>query len=207
MAGGTPVRHQGELVEWSDEKMCGFIRPRGAKDGDPLVFVGSGSLAKRNWIPIVGSTLTYELVDQSRTAKRRLRTPFRAENAVPLGEEVPAGPDREFEMRLSWLGFLYVLALSALSPFIGFGPYILVVTLLASLVSFMLYWADKRKAGGEGQRVPEITLFLWSLLGGWPGAALAQTKFRHKTRKVSFRIRFHVMVVANVLLTAALSML
>ena len=36
------------------------------------------------------------------------------------------------------------------------------------------------------------------LLGGWPGAIVAQQMLRQKTTKVSFRIAFWVTVVVNV---------
>jgi uncharacterized membrane protein YsdA (DUF1294 family) len=43
--------------------------------------------------------------------------------------------------------------------------------------------------------VPERTLHLLALLGGWPGAILGQRHFRHKTRKVSFLFAFWAVVV------------
>jgi hypothetical protein len=38
---------------------------------------------------------------------------------------------------------------------------------------------------------------LVSLLGGWPGALVAQKVFRHKTQKVAFQRVFWVAVVVN----------
>jgi uncharacterized membrane protein YsdA (DUF1294 family) len=55
-----------------------------------------------------------------------------------------------------------------------------------SLVAFLLYWSDKRKARADAWRTPENVLHAVELAGGWPGALLAQQVFRHKTRKVSF---------------------
>lgn len=46
-------------------------------------------------------------------------------------------------------------------------------------------------------RVPENTLHLLALLGGWPGALYAQQTLRHKTQKTSFRIVFWMTVLAN----------
>lgn len=65
-----------------------------------------------------------------------------------------------------------------------------VLSLGSSLMAYLFYYLDKRAAMSDRRRVPEITLHLFALLGGWPGALLAQRHFRHKTRKVSFRWRF-----------------
>ena len=57
---------------------------------------------------------------------------------------------------------------------------------IVSVVAFLLYWSDKRKARSDAWRTPENVLHAVELAGGWPGALLAQQVFRHKTRKVSF---------------------
>ncbi len=66
-----------------------------------------------------------------------------------------------------------------------------------SLLAFVLYRHDKRQAGNGGQRTPENVLHTLELLGGWPGALLAQQLFRHKTRKVSFQIAFWLIVLVH----------
>jgi uncharacterized membrane protein YsdA (DUF1294 family) len=47
--------------------------------------------------------------------------------------------------------------------------------------------------------VPESTLHLMELLGGWPGALAGQRVFRHKSRKRSYRITLWLIVVLHVL--------
>jgi uncharacterized membrane protein YsdA (DUF1294 family) len=64
-----------------------------------------------------------------------------------------------------------------------------------SLVCFVAYGWDKRRASNGSRRVPEQTLYFLTLLGGWPGALLGQRHFRHKTRKLSFLIVLHVVIV------------
>lgn len=71
------------------------------------------------------------------------------------------------------------------------------LVVLLSLVTFVAYGFDKRRARTDGRRVPEKTLHLMALLGGWPGALLGQKVFRHKTQKVSFRIVFWLCVALN----------
>lgn len=57
-----------------------------------------------------------------------------------------------------------------------------------SLISLLLYWQDKQQARTQVWRTPEKVLHASELLGGWPGALLAQQLFRHKTRKVSYQV-------------------
>ncbi|MFN0011414.1 MAG: DUF1294 domain-containing protein [Phycisphaerales bacterium] len=70
---------------------------------------------------------------------------------------------------------------------------------LASLATFGLYVADKRRAASGSWRISERTLHLAALLGGWPGALAAIKLVRHKNRKAGFL----VITVAIVLLHAA----
>lgn len=58
---------------------------------------------------------------------------------------------------------------------------------LMSVFAFLAFVRDKEQAIQGGWRVPESTLLTLALLGGWPGAKLAQHRFHHKTRKEPFR--------------------
>ena len=71
-----------------------------------------------------------------------------------------------------------------------------------SVVTFWVYSVDKRAAVRGRRRVPERTLHRLALLGGWPGAAVAQQVLRHKTIKASFRTTFRWTVVVNVAVVA-----
>ncbi|WP_425500233.1 DUF1294 domain-containing protein [Pseudomonas akapageensis] len=68
---------------------------------------------------------------------------------------------------------------------------------LASLLTFYLYWHDKRQARGNAWRTPERVLHAAELCGGWPGALLAQQLFRHKTRKLPYQAKFWVIVTLH----------
>lgn len=75
--------------------------------------------------------------------------------------------------------------------------------LVMSVVAFVAYGIDKRAARNGGRRISEATLLMMGLLGGWPGALLAQRRFRHKTKKQPFRTLFWLSVVANTALLVA----
>jgi uncharacterized membrane protein YsdA (DUF1294 family) len=74
---------------------------------------------------------------------------------------------------------------------------------LLSLLSYAVYASDKRAAQQGRRRVPERTLHLLALLGGWPGALLAQRLLRHKTAKPSFLIVFWLTTLGHVVTVAA----
>jgi uncharacterized membrane protein YsdA (DUF1294 family) len=74
----------------------------------------------------------------------------------------------------------------------------LIVVAVASLWTFGAYGIDKRRAQTGNRRIPEKTLQLLALAGGWPGALLGQQVFRHKTQKLSFQIVFWTVVVLHV---------
>ncbi len=69
----------------------------------------------------------------------------------------------------------------------------------ALVLNALTYWAyawDKRRAQEGEWRVSEARLHLLELLGGWPGAWLAQRRLRHKCSKGSYQIVFWLIVLA-----------
>ncbi|MCP4175135.1 MAG: DUF1294 domain-containing protein, partial [Fuerstiella sp.] len=65
-----------------------------------------------------------------------------------------------------------------------------------SPITFGAFGWDKWKAERDGRRIPEKFLYFLALAGGWPGAVIGQTVFRHKTIKPVFRtILFGIMSV------------
>lgn len=79
----------------------------------------------------------------------------------------------------------------------GLSALPLLAYVLASLVTFYLYWHDKRQARGNAWRTPERVLHAAEFCGGWPGALLAQQLLRHKTRKLSYQVKFWAIVVVH----------
>jgi uncharacterized membrane protein YsdA (DUF1294 family) len=69
--------------------------------------------------------------------------------------------------------------------------------LLISLLTFVIYAKDKSAAEKGSWRIPESTLHFLALIGGWPGALLAQQVLRHKSKKQPFRFVFYLTVLLN----------
>jgi uncharacterized membrane protein YsdA (DUF1294 family) len=83
---------------------------------------------------------------------------------------------------------------------IALGPFRLAILsgcVVFSVIAFAVYGWDKSAARRGARRIPERTLHLLSLAGGWPGALVAQLVFRHKTIKQPFRAIFWGTVVVN----------
>ena len=74
------------------------------------------------------------------------------------------------------------------------------VSYLASVnvVALVFFGLDKWRAQRNGFRIPESVLFGLVAAGGSPLGYLARHLFRHKTKKVSFRVRFWLIVVLQV---------
>lgn len=67
-----------------------------------------------------------------------------------------------------------------------------------NIVAILAYGVDKRAAVKGNWRVPEIQLHTLELLGGWPGAFIAQKLFHHKTKKKSFQAMFWLMLLFQI---------
>lgn len=63
---------------------------------------------------------------------------------------------------------------------------------ITSLAAWVRFRQDKRLAMSGLQRIPEANLLRLAMIGGWPGAKLAQRRFRHKTRKEPFRSQLNL---------------
>jgi uncharacterized membrane protein YsdA (DUF1294 family) len=94
--------------------------------------------------------------------------------------------------------FLFLMALGLLFMMQEIALWVLVSYLILSLLTFVLYGIDKRNAIKELWRISEKTLQVFALLGGWPGALLAQQAFRHKTQKRSFIFVLWLAIFINV---------
>ncbi len=100
--------------------------------------------------------------------------------------------------------FCYLLlALAAVGSLLTLHP-AAVWFLLASLLTFIIYGVDKTAARKAWRRVPESTLLVLGVVGGWPGAIVGQQLFRHKTQKQPFKTFFFASVIVNVIVLAGL---
>ncbi|MFF7400380.1 DUF1294 domain-containing protein [Achromobacter sp. NPDC008082] len=100
---------------------------------------------------------------------------------------------------------LFVFAYGLAAYFWGVPLWVGLAYVALSLITFAVYAYDKSAARAKRWRISERTLHAWGLIGGWPGALLAQQWIRHKSVKPSFRAWFWVTAGLNVAAFACLA--
>ena len=61
-----------------------------------------------------------------------------------------------------------------------------------NLMAAILWSHDKSRAVRGSRRIPEKTLFMLAMLGGWPASLLMAQWVRHKRRKDAFMARLYL---------------
>lgn len=178
------MRQRGRLVSWKDDRGFGFIKPD--VGGDQL-FVHIRALPNRRRPPTLGVEVSYRV---SHDGQGRAR----AEDIKWVKVGVDFGPAGKAQL-VSGIFLAVVASLAVLNklPFLVFWLYVGL-----SLLTYGAYWWDKAAASKAAQRTPESTLHLLSLIGGWPGALMAQQRLRHKSVKQPFRAVFWLTVALNI---------
>lgn len=180
------MRFAGRITDWNDEKGFGFVEPSG---GGERAFVHVNAFQRGSRRPAPGDLISYLPAKDSR-GRLQAREIRHAGQRI----EVPRQPSR---LPRATIGIAALIA-ATVAALIGWIPLPLAGAYVAvSAVSYVMYWFDKSAAGRGARRTPESNLHLADLLGGWPGALIAQQQFRHKTIKQSFQSVFWVTVVAN----------
>lgn len=191
------MRVQGTVVKWVADKDFGFIAP---SDGSGDLFVHAEFFVHQGRRPQVGDVLSFEIATNTE-GKRR------AERVLFAGECDPRQRDRLFDTLFSLVALAFLGGIGALVATKKLDHAFLFIYLGASLLTFLLYWRDKVKANRDEWRIAEKTLHLCSLVGGWPGALLAQRLLHHKSRKRSFQFVFFATVLLNIALVSSYSLL
>ena len=168
-----------KIVEWNYQKGFGFLQV-----GQKRIFLHRRDFAENHKRPAIGDVVRFTM---GKDAKGR---PC-AQNAAHVNDG-----GRITLPSVLLLACLLVLPVIALfrrgADFRWVGAYVLVL----AAVSYGCYALDKRRARAQEWRISEAGLHLTELLGGWPGAFLAQRRLRHKISKPSYQFVFWLIVLA-----------
>jgi len=176
------VRLTARVEEWRADRGFGFLR-----FDEHRVFIHRRDFARFHRVPAVGDAVEFVLGEdrQGRICARQAELAhdggrIRGENLVVLA-------------------VLLIAPVAALLRFFGLEYWYatLGIALLPSLLAYLLYADDKGRSRAKTWRVSEKNLHWVSMLGGWPGAYLAQRRYRHKTAKVGFQFTFWATVVLH----------
>lgn len=194
----------GTVVFWRDDKGFGFVLCD--QSGEKLFF-HIRDMAGVGDRPKPGDKLQFGLSQDKQ--QRNIAAPWRFATA-PAESQFKKMSARMLQGAADIAYANHTALLFRLAFFIAvviallFGKLLYVLPLLyveASIFTYWLYKADKEAAiARHGNRLTEETLQLFSLIGGWPGAYLAQQQLAHKRSKMSFRREFGFVILGNALL-------
>jgi uncharacterized membrane protein YsdA (DUF1294 family)/cold shock CspA family protein len=181
------MRQEGVVTRWEDTRGFGFIAP--VAGGSP-VFLHASELPRGAARPVAGDIVTFQTSwdDRNRPRASQVQYAAAARRRTTMARGLPVA----VTMGVAFYALLGVVTALRLLP-----AAVMALSALASLAAFVLYRADKSAATRGAWRISESTLQFVSLLGGWPGALLAQRVYRHKTRKQPFQTVFWAAVVVN----------
>jgi uncharacterized membrane protein YsdA (DUF1294 family)/cold shock CspA family protein len=183
------VRYQGKITDWKDDKGFGFVTPN---DGGSTVFVHIKSFSNRRRRPVGDELVTYELTTDARGRSQGVDVTFVGDRPNFSPAIIPGPGVGALTFAAVFLAFVMGAVAAGRLPLV-----VLIAYFVASCVAYVSYVVDKA-ASLKGQwRTPESTLHFCSLVGGWPGAMLAQRMFRHKTQKQSFQVAYWATVGLN----------
>lgn len=202
------MQRLGKIHDWNDERGYGFIRPLDASGDDERAFFHIRDYQQAGRRPEQGELVKYAATRQNDGRWRASEVRRAAQPVIRPGMSKPAARPRTRDSVVYGLlqAGLVLAHVAFLAWAIERGKLILEIAfipIIACIVTYMVYAADKHFAQTNRWRIPEANLHLLELVGGWPGALLAQRVLRHKTRKASYRIVFWLMVVLNILAMAA----
>jgi uncharacterized membrane protein YsdA (DUF1294 family)/cold shock CspA family protein len=185
------MKLQGKILNWNDEKGFGFAEPSGGGDH---VFVHIKSFKPLSRRPVNGDAILFEVVRENDNR-------YKAKN-IKFVHDVNASSDRRRATSRTSFGAFFTLFFCIIllgSVFIEKLPAIVIgIYMVMSSVTFVAYLMDKSAAQNGRWRTKESTLHLFSIMGGWPGAYVAQKILRHKSSKEEFKSVYWATVWLNV---------
>lgn len=184
------MRYQGQISEWDDKRGFGFVRPR---EGAGRVFVHISAFPPGSRRPSPEDMVNYGLTHDDRGRPRATHVTYTSGQTHARKRRRPS----KSLIRAIVIAATFLALIAAAVMFGLLHRAVIVLYSLGSVVTYLAYAKDKYAAQTGRWRTREGTLLLLGLAWGWPGALIAQYRFRHKTKKISFQIAYWLTVGLN----------
>lgn len=184
------MRQQGKISKWDDEHGFGFIS---SSKGSSSLYVHISSFPRSRRRPSLNEGVSYTLGFDAHGRPQASDVWFIA--GVSSFQRMRQIPRSDVVQIVFAVSFLIALAVLVVLGWLEVSW--LVLYYVSSIITYGCYARDKKAAERGDWRTSESKLQLMSLIGGWPGALIAQMRLRHKTRKPSFLVQYWFNVIVN----------
>lgn len=191
---------QGTVCYWRDDKGFGFIA---TDSGKRLFFHIRDFETAPQHRPQQGDQLFFQLGLDKHHRPCALALQLATANTIlitPTTKTISGKRPAIYQIQHQAWCFRYLFFVLLLLSLLA-GSFVFTIPLFyleASLFTYWLYQIDKKLAcSGHQSRLSEESLQMFSLIGGWPGAWLAQKRLHHKVHKIPFQREFRFVIYGN----------
>ena len=82
----------------------------------------------------------------------------------------------------------------------SFTQIAVIYLIVINILGFLVMRLDKHKAKMAERRIPENTLFTFTVLGGGVGTIAGMYVFHHKTKKMKFKVGMPLILILEILI-------
>ena len=82
----------------------------------------------------------------------------------------------------------------------SFTQIAVIYLIVINILGFLVMGLDKHKAKMAERRIPENTLFMFTILGGGIGTIAGMYVFHHKTKKMKFKVVMPLILILEILI-------
>ena len=82
----------------------------------------------------------------------------------------------------------------------SFTQIAVIYLIVINILGFLVMGLDKHKAKMAERRIPENTLFIFTILGGGVGTIAGMYVFHHKTKKMKFKVGMPLILILEILI-------
>ena len=198
------TQQKGILVLWNDDKGFGFVRPEA---GDKDFFVHISAIKNyhkgQSRRTATGDTVLFQADPAADGGQRRISHAI-VEALDGTAAEIAAAPPPPIRASASRIPGLLIKLVAILPVLFALdvvwryhNPLPLAAYVFMTPLTILYYAEDKRRALQHQWRIPNFYMHCFEILGGWPGALLAQNAYRHKLKRGTYQNGFWAIVALH----------